>query len=251
MGHAGLAVLMYHSISDHVGPTAIAPRLFADQMQALDDAGWRIANLSEFTAWRKGEIELPAKTAVLTFDDAFQDFADNAAPELTRRNWSATVFVPTQSVGRRVEWGGVGESQAVLDWPDIRNLAAAGVQFGSHAETHTDLTTMDLAAAREEIVRSKVKLESELGRPAPHFAAPYGATTDAIRAEIARHYDSNVGTRLGRADRSCDRYDAPRIEMHYFRDPQRWRNFLAGDATYLTVRKALRSVGQAVRRLRT
>lgn len=243
---ADVAVLMYHSISDLVGPTAIAPGIFVEQMQAIQEAGWHVADLSEFVAWRKGEAELPPRTAVLTFDDAFVDFAEHAAPELISRGWSATVFVPTRCAGRSVEWGGVGTDQRVLDWPAIRDLAEAGIQFGSHAETHSDLTRMDAAAALAELVRSKDTLESELGRAVAHFAAPYGATSVALRGAIERHYDSNVGTRLGFADRMCNLYDVPRIEMHYFRNPKRWRALLDGDGAYLGVRRVLRAAKSIV-----
>lgn len=243
---AGVAVLMYHSISELAGPTAISPALFAGQMQALQDLGWHVADLSEFVAWRKGEQELPARTAVITFDDAFVDFEENAAPELIARGWNATVFVPTKCAGRRVDWGGVGESQLVLDWPAMRALAEAGIRFGSHAETHGNLAKMDAGSALEELVRSKMKLERELGEAISHFAAPYGATDGALRAAIAQHYASNVGVRLDCANRTANLYDIPRIEMHYFRSLKRWRGFLDGDSAYLGVRKALRAAKSIV-----
>lgn len=234
---------MYHSIADGDGPTYMPATLFRDQLALLQESGYRVAALSELRPWLRGEAALPERTAVLTFDDALTDFADTAAPAIAAHGWSATLFVPTAWVGRKSEWVGADPSQAVLDWPAIRGLSEAGFDIGSHAETHSDLTRLSQQELRRELVQSKARIEQELQRPAPHFAAPYGAANAAVRAEIARHYDLAVGVRLGRAERTSDAFDLPRIEMHYFRSLPLWRDFLngRGDA-YFAVRQAARAI---------
>jgi hypothetical protein len=53
----------------------------------------------------------------------------------------------------------------------------------------------------------------------------------------------SLGTTLQRATRRSDRFDLPRIEMHYFRDPLRWQRFLEGRGEwYFAARRALRGV---------
>lgn len=239
---ARVLVLMYHSVAAGDGPTFMPPAAFSAQLDALDDTGYRVVPLADLARWRRGETALPAKTAVLTFDDALSDF-ERAAAEVRARGWSATVFVPTSWAGRNSGWRGAYASQRVLDWTAIRALHAAGVEIGSHAETHNDLTRLSASEARGEIVNSKRRLEQELGSAVTLFAAPYGATNASVRAEIARHYELAVGVKLGRAHAHADPFDLPRVEMHYFRDRSLWREFLLGGAeTYFALRQVARSV---------
>jgi peptidoglycan/xylan/chitin deacetylase (PgdA/CDA1 family) len=243
---AHIDVLMYHSISTGPGPTCIAPEIFAAQMAALAEAGYQIKSLSELAERKSGIGEPDGKIAVITFDDAYVDFAANAAPLLLERGWTATVFAPTGWVGRRSGWVGAG-GEALMDWKDIRSLFEAGVEFGSHSVSHSDLTTLSSDNLRSELTDSQSRLEQELGAPVRTFAAPYGAANAGVRTEIARFYDVAVGTRLARAERKEDIHDVPRIEMHYFRDIDRWRQYLAGKAeVYFALRQFARSVRSAI-----
>jgi peptidoglycan/xylan/chitin deacetylase (PgdA/CDA1 family) len=242
-------VLMYHSVAYGAGPTFMPPELFAGQLDALQETGYRVARLDDLSRWRRGETEFPNRTAILTFDDALSDFADAAVPPILNRGWSATVFVPTSWVGRRSDWRGADVSQQVLDWPELRSLHAAGVAVGSHAETHSDLTKLPLEKAAAEIADSKTRLEQELGASVTTFAAPYGAVDAPVRGEIARHYELAAGVKLGRVDAGSDPFDLPRIEMHYFRDLALWRDFLQGGAeAYFAMRQLARSVRSSISR---
>ena len=82
------------------------------------------------------------------------------------------------------------------------------------------------------------------------FAPPYGASNPAVRSAIGRWFGCSVGTTFARANRADDVLDIPRIEMHYFRDPARWRAFLDGRAEwYFGVRRVLRGLGHVARRI--
>ena len=86
-------------------------------------------------------------------------------------------------------------------------------------------------------------IEEFAGCRVTSFAPPYGRMSPAVRAEVSRQYLAAVGTVMGRARRTSDIYDLPRIEMWYFRHERRWRAYLEGGARgYFIVRKALRKV---------
>ena len=235
-------VLMYHSIAEGDDPTYMRPELFAAQMAALAEAGYRVAPLSELATPAAAAHSTGDRTAVITFDDAYTDFARHAAPILLDRGWEATVFAPTAWVGRKSGWAGAC-GQQLLDWQEIRDLFKAGIAFGSHAMSHRNLTRLTVEEMKSELTQSRARLEEELGAPVRSFAAPYGATNDLVRAEIARAYEIAVGTRFDRARPDGDSHDIPRIEMYYFKDIDLWRRYLAGRAEgYLAIRQAARSV---------
>jgi peptidoglycan/xylan/chitin deacetylase (PgdA/CDA1 family) len=215
-------------------------------MAILEDAGYRAVSLLDLLAWLEGRGELPERSAVLTFDDGYADFGTAAFPELERRGWRATVFIPTGHVGGSNRWERLGRSsrpRPLLDWPAIAELAAHGIDFGAHGVWHRDLTRLTGAALEEEAAGAKQAIEGKLRREIKSFAAPYGRSSPVVLGVLRRHYSIACGTTLARARRDCDRYDIPRIEMWYFRQQRRWREFLNGDAEgYFHVRRWLRKV---------
>jgi peptidoglycan/xylan/chitin deacetylase (PgdA/CDA1 family) len=119
------------------------------------------------------------------------------------------------------------------------------VEFGGHGVGHTDLTRLSPAERRQEIDGSARALAQQLGAKPRAFAAPYGRVNAAVLADVARTYEVAFGTRFDRARRSSPRFDMPRIEMHYFREERRWRDFLRGADAYFAARRTLRAVRHA------
>jgi len=239
-------VLMYHAISDAPGPTSIDPATFRGQMERLAARGYRVASLRDFAAWHGGEIELPARTAIITFDDGFADFAETAAPILAEQGWSATVFLPTGRLGGAENWYGADRpARALMTWDQVAALAKDGIDFGGHSVTHADLTNLNAAELEHEIAQSHRDLNRQLGQAPVAFAPPYGLANATVLAAVGRHFQVSVGTRLGRATRACDIFDVPRLEMHYFRDLARWSAYLDGRAEfYFKARRVLRRLRQ-------
>ncbi len=235
-------VLMYHSISAEPGPTSIPLETFRMHMDTLAERGFTALALADLAAWRRGERELPDNAVAITFDDGFADFAESAHPVLEERGFTATVFLPSDCMGGAESWPGAhARPRPLMSWEQVRALAEDGVDFGGHSLTHADLARAPADEMRRQVRDCKDAIEQWAGRPVTSFAPPYGRATPAVREEIARHYEIALGTRLGRATRTCDLYDLPRIEMFYFQDPARWRDHVEGRGEiYLKTRQALR-----------
>jgi len=67
-----------------------------------------------------------------------------------------------------------------LDWDQVRAMAAAGFEIGSHGCSHRILTRLSAEAAREELVRSKAEIERRVGVEVDHFAFPNETGSDAL-----------------------------------------------------------------------
>ena len=239
---ATVPVLTFHSISSEPGPTSIAPETFRMQMDTLAEFGFSAMTCQEFIDWCQGRSSVAGNRVLITFDDGFADFASAAFPILRERGLASIVFVPTGKLGAREDWRGANASRrALMDWSTIRELAGEGVEFGGHGINHADLTRLDTAERRREIDGCAQELALRLGRRTRSFAAPYGHVNRHVLADFARTYDVAFGTRLERARASGDRFDVPRIEMHYFRNPRRWRNFVRGGTAYFAFRRVLRA----------
>jgi peptidoglycan/xylan/chitin deacetylase (PgdA/CDA1 family) len=73
-----------------------------------------------------------------------------------------------------------------LSWEDVRQLAAAGVEFGVHTKTHPILSKLtDGAQLHEEVAGSKKRLEEELAVPSLHFCYPNGTRDDYNEQTLA------------------------------------------------------------------
>ena len=84
--------------------------------------------------------------------------------------------------------GSAGALLKPLDWDQIRDMSAGGVDFGAHTVTHPNLTQLGDAELEWELRRSKEALESRLGRPIRTLAYPIGtrAAFDARVIDAAR-----------------------------------------------------------------
>lgn len=237
-------ILMYHSISDAAGPTSISPDVFSAQMASLAESKLPVITMDDVPGHAGPGV-------VITFDDGFQDFADVAWPIMRKHGFRPIVYVPSGLVGGYENWRDCNDPpRRIMNGSTIRKLADDGVLFGSHSVSHADLSMLDSAALEAELAQSRRMLEQRLARPCPHFAPPYGSTTPKVLELIARHYETSVGTRLGRASGTGNLFDLPRLEMFYYTEVERWRAHLSGrGAAYLATRKLLRSVRQVIRRV--
>jgi glycosyltransferase involved in cell wall biosynthesis/peptidoglycan/xylan/chitin deacetylase (PgdA/CDA1 family) len=104
-----LRVLMFHRIADphrtlwlNPGLISATPRAFARIAELLAREYDVIALDEAIDAVVRSRI-LPERAVLLTFDDAYRDFAMNAWPALKRYGLPATLFVPTGYAGDQLQ----------------------------------------------------------------------------------------------------------------------------------------------------
>ena len=197
----------------------------------------------------EGRVALPPKSVVLTFDDAYANFHEHALPALREAGFAATVFAVAGHVGRTNDWSEQGLSiprLPLLDWPALRDVAAAGFEIGSHTFTHARLDRTPPDRLDYEIADSRRALEDGVGARVSTFAYPFGAHHPASVAITRATYRGACSTRMATARVAHDRHLLPRIDVYYLRDPRRFARFGTPlGSAYL----AARAVGRAARAL--
>ncbi len=96
-----LRVLTYHRVTEPdvlprpcPGSVSATPAEFALQMEFLA-ASYRVVSIQEVLDAVRNERPLPSRAVLISFDDAYRDFADHAWPILKRTGLPVTLFVPT------------------------------------------------------------------------------------------------------------------------------------------------------------
>lgn len=244
-----IPILMYHSVTSQPAPVfrkySLSPAAFAAQMRWLALADYVPITLDALLLARRGQLRLPRRAVVITFDDGFQDCVDCAAPILQARGFTATFFLVAGLVGRSSRWL-VAERNvelALMDWPTARRLESAGLHCGAHSLSHPHLAELDRAACRAELLDSKLMLEDELGHAVNHLAYPYGSYDDEVRSVAADcGYLTSCSVRIGLSDEDDDLLALHRIPVS---GQESFLDFLTRLYTSRTLREALRATGAA------
>ncbi len=185
---ARLPVLLYHNIGEcpqgQERELYVPRHKFKRQMQWLRDNRYTPILTSDWLAWRSEGKSLPDKPVLITFDDAYADLIENAFPVLRRLGFSATVFVPTQALGRAHPWG----AAPVMTAEQIRHWSLQGIEFGGHSRTHADLRQLRGRELEDEIGGCAADLAAITGTPPAAFAYPYGFVDAQAEECVRRHF---------------------------------------------------------------
>lgn len=213
-------ILMYHLVdsprSDSERRFCTTPRDFAEQVRWLSESGYTPLSIGQLSLCLNGQAPMPEKGIHITFDDGFACVLEHAAPILQQYGFPATMFALADRLGASNDWMSRRgfPDRSILSASGLLALSQAGFALGSHTSTHPSLPTLTPTAARDEIFRSKLKLEDTLGMPIEHFAYPYGHFTEAIREEVVRAgYVSACSTRSGFNRHNEDMYLLRRIDI--------------------------------------
>ncbi|MFX0207098.1 MAG: polysaccharide deacetylase family protein [Candidatus Hodarchaeota archaeon] len=72
----------------------------------------------------------------------------------------------------------MAKDRIMLNWEEIREMAAHNITFGGHTLSHPALTCIPFPEAANEIIESKNQIERHLGLSVRHFAVPNGEDND-------------------------------------------------------------------------
>lgn len=205
---SGIIFLMYHSIVNNKSDYqyVVEKSMFEEQVNYLCD-NFRVVSTEEAIALlgKKTVDDDNRKYVVLTFDDGYKNFLDNAFSIIRRKNVPVTLFVTNNYIKTGYE--------SFLSWYDLRRLVNDGlITIGAHSYNHIYLRSLSSFDQAEEIIKSKKDLESRLEASIDFFSYPGGGYTYSALETVKKYY------KAGFADRICvpgtlDRYKIPRISI--------------------------------------
>jgi peptidoglycan/xylan/chitin deacetylase (PgdA/CDA1 family) len=227
-------ILAYHSVGDRPREGtmrwSVSPGDFDEQMAVLAERGRQPLTVAQYAAALRGEATLPHDPVLVTFDDGWVDLATTALPVLQRYRLVATAFLVSGWVGSRAPDGG-----AVLDWDQVRELRAYGIQIASHSHSHRALDCLPAAEAEWELRLSRQVLAERLGEEVRSVAYPYGYHSARLRRSVqAAGYTSACGVKNALSHQRDDVFALARVLVTRDMGSGRIRRLLDGEGAPLS-----------------
>lgn len=199
---------IYHRFGDTQFPsTNVSVKDFGQHLRYLSENNFQVLTLSDALHYLESDSP-PKKTAVITIDDGYKSFYENAMPLLRKYKMKATLFINTETVG----------GKDYMDWSQLKDVMMAGVEIGNHTHSHAYFLNEDESTRYQtfenEIKKSQEIISKNLNTTPALFAYPYGEFDKKMK-EIVR----KMGFKCGAAQFSgvlyhgTDLYHVPRFPM--------------------------------------
>jgi peptidoglycan/xylan/chitin deacetylase (PgdA/CDA1 family) len=215
------AVLMLHGVDDTGSVVSVTADQLRSLVRSVRDSGHELVPLLDLLRKKTDD-----RSIALTFDDAFESVAREAAPLLRTLGAPAALFLATGFIGKDNRWPGQDPNVpafSVMSWDDVRRLADQGWTIESHSVRHPDLRRLDDRALEAEMAESKFEIAQRIGRAPEVFAYPYGWFDRRVIDFCRRHYAYAVTARMDTLG-PFDPLQVPRLDAYYLRDERvhRW-----------------------------
>lgn len=204
-GNRQIPILVYHRVGYTADNFTVTPERFANDLQLLQQYGYVTISLEQLQKFLADKtIELPDRPILITFDDGYLDNFQNAYPILKQHGMVATFFVIADKL-----W-----TPDRLNPACIVEMAQGGMSFGSHTLTHRYLGELSWSEVYDELVNSKVTLESVLGKTVNAIAYPQGSyNANVIMIADNVGYSTGFTVREGLCLRTSPDFELRRIPI--------------------------------------
>ena len=180
-------ILLYHRFGPTVadGMTITTP-VFESHLKYLKDNGYKVIPLRQLVDWyqKKGPAPAP-KSVVIVEDDAHKSVYTDMMPLARKYNVPVTVFIYPSAISN---------AKYAMTWDQIRELKKSGLfDFQSHTYWHPNFKRDQKKmkpleyekSVVTQLVKSKAKIEKELGGKVDMLAWPFGIFDDHLLKKAA------------------------------------------------------------------
>jgi peptidoglycan/xylan/chitin deacetylase (PgdA/CDA1 family) len=210
-GTESVPILMYHVI-DSTPPGApfpglyVTPALFAQQMHALQAAGYHAVTMDQmWDNWQDGTPLPPGKPIVISFDNGYESQKLYALPVLRAMGWVGV---------ENLQLSGLPFSQGGLNHTEVLDLLRAGWELDTQGWDHADLITLSPSQLYFQVVTARQRIQRLYHVKALWFCYPSGHYDAAVIAMVKRAGFLGSTTVIpGWASPGEDPYTLPRLRV--------------------------------------
>ena len=177
--------------------------IFKKHIDLILDANLTFYHPKDFV----NEFDIPKKEKkiLLTIDDAFQSFYDNAWPYLKKNQIPFVLFVSTEPVG----------NNGYMNWDQIKEIERSDFAvIGHHSHSHDYLIDKSEEIFLNDIKTSNLIFEEKLGYIPTLFSYPFGEYSEFMRDYISQNFKIAFGQHSGIIDVNKNRFELPRFPIN-------------------------------------
>ena len=201
---SGILSLMYHRFNENKYPsTNIRMEIFDKQMKIIKDLGYEFYDPKLFLE----EFDKPKnqKKILITIDDGFKSFYNEAWPYLKDNKIPFILFVSTEPVGKK----------GYMTWDEIQEIDNSTLGYiGHHSHTHEYLIDMNDDAFINDIETATKIFNKKLGYVPSIFSYPFGEYSLFMRDYISKNFKIAFGQHSGVIDINKNKFELPRFPIN-------------------------------------
>ena len=201
----GLISLMYHRFDENKYPsTNIRINDFKTHLKIIEENNIKFINPKDFeNELQNNKLQ---RKILLTIDDGFLSFYENAWPILKAKKIPFILFVSTREIG----------AFNYMTWDQIKEISKEDfVEIGNHSHTHEYLVDESDELIKEDIAKSISIFKKNLGKNSDFFSYPFGEYSNNFKSIIKRFgFKYAFGQHSGVMDETKDFYELPRYPIN-------------------------------------
>ena len=201
----GIVSLMYHRFEENKYPsTNIRIKDFIQHIKIIEKNKIQFVNPKNFEHELKNNKT--QKKILLTIDDGFSSFYENAWPLLKEKKIPFILFVSTREVG----------ATNYMTWDQIKEVSREDfVEIGNHSHTHEYLVDENKELILEDIEKSISIFKNQMGKNSDFFSYPFGEYSLEFKNIIrSLGFKYALGQHSGVMDETKDYYELPRFPIN-------------------------------------
>jgi len=201
----GIIGLMYHRFDENKYPsTNIRTEIFLKHIEEINKVNSKFINFQEFEQILENNID--RNYILLTIDDAFSSFYENAWPILKNKKIPFILFVSTQEIGK----------YGYMSWEQIKEIEKSNlVTIGNHSHSHEYLIDWGDSQIYSDIETSIKIFKENLGYSPEIFSYPFGEySTNLKKITSNLNFKYAFGQHSGVIDRTKDLLELPRFPIN-------------------------------------
>jgi len=196
---------MYHRFEENKYPsTNIKISDFKKHLNIIKENNIRFINPNNFEQELKNNKE--QRKILLTIDDGFLSFYENAWPILKKNKIPFILFISTKEVG----------AFNYMKWSQIKEISRHDfVEIGNHSHTHEYLVDEDNEIIKKDIQKSINIFKEQLGKNSHFFSYPFGEYSLDFKNIIkSLGFKYAFGQHSGVIDKTKNFYELPRFPIN-------------------------------------
>ena len=195
---------MYHRFDENKYPsTNIKMEIFKKHIDIILKKNFEFYLPSKFS--EEYNSKKSKKKVLLTIDDAFSSFYNNAWPLLKKNKIPFILFVSTEPVGKN----------GYMTWDQIREIEKESfVSIGNHSHSHNYLVNSNFNEFKKDIDLSIKLFKKNLGYNPSYFSYPFGEYNLKQKNYIKEKFILAFGQHSGVIDVAKDKYEIPRFPIN-------------------------------------